>query len=110
MSTPSSALPFVTDAPEATSFTAHACTWMDNLPLTSRPVTFQGSSVNLQARILTESGYFLFELVVGEGTQLGTLLCENTWRQKVDFVIEPLGKPAFRFQVDKHKSVGVPIP
>jgi urease accessory protein UreH len=92
------------------SFTAHACTWMDNLPLTARHVTFQGSSVNLQARILTESGYFSFELVVGEGTQLGTLVCENTWRQRVDFVIEPLGQPAFVVQADPRQRVRVPIP
>lgn len=104
------ALPFVSESSEHPRFTAHACTWMGHIPLTAEPVTFAGSSVNLQARIHGEAGYLFFELVVGHGTQLSTLLCENTWREKVKFVIRPAdGKPDLHVSAGPHESVRVPI-
>lgn len=104
------ALPFVSETSEHSSFTAHACTLMGHIPLTAEPVTFSGSSVNLQARLLGEAGYLFFELVVGAGTQLSTLRCENTWREKVKFVIRRAdGKPDLHVSAGPHETVDVPL-
>lgn len=91
--------------PTTSSYTAQAVTKMGDFTLTSNPVTFSNPSQNLLAQVLTENGYFDFQLVAMSGSQPSAIVCENTWRQPVQFTISQPGTPVQIVTVaDEHNN------
>ena len=78
---------------------------MGELSLTSNTVNFSNPSANLLAQVLVENGYYDFQLTVQPGTQLSTILCENTWREPVQFKLTMPGTPVqIVTVVDEHDN------
>jgi hypothetical protein len=91
--------------PTTTSYTAQAFTNMGDFTLTSNAVTFSNPSQNLLAQVLTEDGYFDFQLQAVSGNQPSAIVCENTWRQPVQFTIKQPGTPVQIITVaDEHNN------
>lgn len=93
---------------QGTGFTAVAMTQMNSMSLTSNEVSFSSGSQVLLAQFVSASGVPCFQLVAAPGTQDKAIVCENTWREPVQFIITEPGTP---FQVvtvvDEHNTAPV---
>lgn len=94
--------------PISNQYTAQAVTQMGNFTLTSNSVSFTAGSTTLLAQVLTEDGYYDFQLVQVPGTQPSAIVCENTWREPVQFKISQPGSPVQIVSVvDEHNNSSV---
>ncbi|NUP07805.1 MAG: hypothetical protein HOW73_17290 [Polyangiaceae bacterium] len=94
--------------PTTASYTARATTSMGDFTLTSNTLTFSDNSTNLLAQVVTENGYYDFQLTQMSGTQPSTILCENTWREPVQFTLAQPGTPVqIVTVVDEHNNTPI---
>lgn len=91
--------------PTTASYSAQCSTTMGDFTLTSNTVNFSNPSVNLLAQVLVENGYYDFQLTMLPGTAAYTVLCENTWREPVQFKLTMPGTPVqIVTVVDEHNN------
>jgi hypothetical protein len=94
--------------PTTTNYQVQASTSMGDFSLTSNPVSFNATSATLTAQVLTEDGFYDFRLVQSSGTHPSALVCENTWRNPVQFTITQPGTPVQIITVvDEHNNTVV---
>lgn len=94
--------------PLSNQYTAQAVTRMGDFTLTSNSVSFTAGSTTLLTQVLTEDGYYDFQLVQVPGTQPSAIVCENTWRQPVQFNLTQPGSPVQIVSVvDEHNTSSV---
>ena len=79
--------------PTQMEYTVQATTQMGEFALMSNPVSFQESSINVLARVLSEQGYHDFQLVTSPGTQSSAIVLENTWEKPVQFNLSRPNSP-----------------
>ncbi len=79
--------------PTTSNYSAQAMTSMGEFSLTSNTVTFSSDAVDLLAQVLTENGYYDFQLVAKSGSRPDAITCENTWRRPVQFTLTKPGTP-----------------
>jgi hypothetical protein len=97
--------------PTSTEYKAQATTSMGDFTLTSNIVSFNTASVNLTAQVITENGYYDFQLTEAPGTDPNGIVLENVWRNPVQFT---LTRPNSPFQivtvVDEHNNATISTP
>ncbi|MCY1020184.1 hypothetical protein [Pyxidicoccus sp. MSG2] len=94
--------------PTTTNYQVKAFTTMGDFSLTSNTLSFNNTSATLLAQVLTEDGFYDFQLVQSPGTQPSALVCENTWRNPVQFTISQPGSPVqIVTVVDEHNNTTV---
>lgn len=94
--------------PTTTNYQVQAFTTMGDFSLTSNTLSFSSTSATLLAQVLTEDGYYDFQLVQAPGSQPSALVCENTWRNPVQFKISQPGSPVqIVTVVDEHNNTSV---
>ncbi len=92
--------------PTTSSFTVQATTSMGEFSLQSNTLTFSATSTTLVAEVLTENGYYDFQISQQPGTQATAIVCENTWRNPVKFTLSQPGTPVVVVTVvDEHNDV-----
>lgn len=96
-------IPLQTGVP---SYAVKAVTRLGNFMLTSNTLNISGASVGVRAQAQGDDGYF--QLVQLPGTQPQAIVCENTWREPVQFTLQVPGAPMqIVTVVDQHNSVQV---
>jgi hypothetical protein len=94
--------------PTTTNYQVQASTSMGDFSLTSNTLSFNATSATLTAQVLTEDGFYDFQLVQSAGTRPSALVCENTWRNPVQFTITQPGSPVqIVTVVDEHNNTVV---
>ena len=94
--------------PTSNFYSVQATTVMGNFALTSNIVTFNASSTTLLAQVQMERGYYDFQLTQLPGTQSSVILCENTWREPVQFKLSQPGSPVqIVTVVDEHNNTAI---
>jgi hypothetical protein len=94
--------------PTTTNYQVQAYTSMGDFSLTSNTLSFNATSATLLAQVLTEDGFYDFRLVQSPGSQPSALVCENTWRNPVQFKITQPGTPVqIVTVVDEHNNTTV---
>lgn len=91
--------------PTTISYSVQATTSMGEFTLTSNVVNFTSPSENVLAQMLTEAGYFDFQLTASTGTQAQSIVLENTWRNPVTFTVTQPNSPVqIVTVVDEHNN------
>jgi hypothetical protein len=94
--------------PTTTNYQAQAFTTMGDFSLTSNTVSFNSTSARLLAQVLTEDGFYDFQLALAPGSLPSAIVCENTWRNPVQFTISQPGSPMqIVTVVDEHNNTQV---
>jgi hypothetical protein len=94
--------------PTTTNYSVQAFTTMGDFSLTSNTLSFNTTSATLLAQVLTEDGFYDFQLVQSAGSKPSALVCENTWRNPVQFTISQPGSPMqIVTVVDEHNNTTV---
>ena len=93
------------EIPTAAEWTVQASTSMGDFTLTSNTFTFNESSVSVIAQVLTEAGYYDFQIVKGPGVRPSTITVQNRWRGPVQFSFMQSNPPVQTvIVVDEHNT------
>ncbi|HEX2832578.1 MAG TPA: hypothetical protein VHW00_06165 [Thermoanaerobaculia bacterium] len=91
--------------PTTSSWQVQASTTMGDFALTSNVLVFTGPSAGILAQVLSQEGYYDFQIVQSPGTHPSAIVLENTWRNPVQFQLTQPGTPTQIVQVvDEHNN------
>lgn len=94
--------------PTTSSWQVQATTTMGDFSLTSNVIAFSGTSASITAQVLSQEGFYDFQIVQSPGQQPSAIVLENTWRNPVQFQITQPGSPIQIINVvDEHNNTTV---